>query len=70
METLIWLTEVAPQLGKAGERFLEELAESEPGSERDRFVGDALVVGYIGNGSPAAQEYYLDELVVGTGLLP
>jgi hypothetical protein len=29
-----------------------------------------LVVGYIGNGSPAAQEYYLDELVVGTGLLP
>lgn len=27
-ETAIWLTEVAPQLGKAGERFLEHLAKS------------------------------------------
>ncbi|MDP2812061.1 MAG: DEAD/DEAH box helicase family protein [Rhodocyclaceae bacterium] len=28
VETAIWLTEVAPQLGKAGERFLEHLANA------------------------------------------
>jgi len=28
VETAIWLTEVAPQLGKAGERFLEHLASA------------------------------------------
>lgn len=28
VETLIWLTEVAPQLGKAGERFLEHLVNA------------------------------------------
>lgn len=37
-ETAIWLTEVAPQLGKSGERFLEHLAsaneEANPGLSR------------------------------------
>ena len=28
VETAIWLTEVAPQIGKAGERFLEHLADA------------------------------------------
>ena len=38
VETAIWLTEVAPQLGKAGERFLQHLddanAEANPGLAR------------------------------------
>ncbi|EQD36286.1 type III restriction enzyme, res subunit, partial [mine drainage metagenome] len=38
VETAIWLTEVAPQLGKSGERFLEHLAsanqEANPGLMR------------------------------------
>ncbi|WP_301101130.1 BPTD_3080 family restriction endonuclease [Propionivibrio sp.] len=30
VETAIWLTEVAPQVGKTGERFLEHLADANP----------------------------------------
>ncbi|HEY1754115.1 MAG TPA: DEAD/DEAH box helicase family protein [Bryobacteraceae bacterium] len=32
VETTIWLTEVAPQLGKTGKRFLEQLADANNGA--------------------------------------